>query len=340
MRALVTSSPGNIEFAEMDVPAVQSGNEVLLRVLAAGICGSDLHIFHGKNPFATYPRIMGHEVVAEVAETGTDVTKVKVGDKVILNQISSCGECYACKIRRPNVCKTLQVIGVHVDGGFREYLTAPEDKLYRLPAGLALTDAVMIEPLSIAVQGCWRGGLTDADTLLILGAGALGSSILKVARTSGARIIVADLFDEKLAIAKASGASEVINTKTQNLEEEIKHLTDGYGPTLSIDAAVFPGSLRLLIQISGNAGRVVTMGFSTEEEAISPFLLTGREIDVRGSRLQSNQFPKVIEMIHDGKLSVEGLVSHVMPFSQGKEAIALADSGRADVRKVVLDMTK
>ena len=329
---------GELSFCDLPSPPPPQGRDVNIRVIAAGICGSDVHIWRGTNPFATYPRVMGHEVVGEVIETGPDVKALKTSDRVIVNQIRSCEKCYACRIGRPNVCKSLRVMGVHFDGGFQEFIQIPETSALLLPDELPSTDAVMIEPMSIAVQSCWRAGLNEDDTLLILGAGALGSSILRIARNYKIKIIVADIFNEKLSIALENGADYIINNKEQDLQKELERVTDGYGPTVAIDAACYPGSLRQLVEVTGNAGRVVNMGFSANEERIPPVLITGREIEIRGSRLQSNKFPEVIDLIKTNRLSLKGMVSHVMPFSEAIDAMELAAGGRGDVRKIVLAM--
>lgn len=340
MKALVAIGNGKLQMEDRPLPPSPSGDSVNIRVLAAGICGSDLHIWHGKNPFATYPRVLGHEIVGEITEMGADVKGLHIGERVIVNQIRSCGQCYACRIGRPNVCKTLQVVGVHIDGGFQEFMQLPASNLIPLPDELPTLDAVMIEPMSIAVQGCWRAALTAEDTLLILGAGALGISLLRVARLTGARIIVVDVLDEKLETALAEGAHAVANSKKEDLSDTLARLTDNYGPTVAIDAACYPGSLALLLKVIGNAGRIVTMNFSDTLETIAPVQLTGREIDVRGSRLQGNKFPEVIRLVQEGKLNILNMVSHVFPFSDGISAMELAAEGRGDVHKIVLDMTK
>lgn len=337
MKSFVIESPENPTWEERAMPTIQSETDVLLQMVAVGICGSDIHVLHGKNPFATYPRVIGHEVIARVVACGSKVTTVQVGDRVIVDQVRSCESCYACKIGRPNVCSSLQVLGIHMDGGMQEYLVTDAKYLYNITdLPISDTDAVMIEPFSIAVQSCFRGRLSAEDTLLILGAGSIGASILKVAKTVCSNIIVADVFDEKLENAKAMGAHHVINTKTQSLGEEVRRITAGYGPTLAIDAACFPGSIALLLEVIGAAGRIVNMGFGKHEEAVQPFMLTRGEVELIGSRLQSRKFGEVIDLLRADKLNFDGLVSHVYPFEQAMDAFAMAQSGRSDVQKVVL----
>ncbi|MDR2633794.1 MAG: zinc-binding alcohol dehydrogenase family protein [Treponema sp.] len=335
MKQLLTEKPRVLKMQEVEEPKIQGPKDVLVKMKAAGICGSDVHIYHGTSPVATYPRVMGHEIVGVVAETGKNVTKVKPGDPVIVDQIVSCGECYPCKIGRPNICCTLKVRGVHIDGGYREYLVAGEEALHLLPPTLSFTDAVMIEPMSIAFQSCSRAEITKEDILFILGAGALGKSLIKAARLSGARIIVSDVVDERLEEAKALGVSAVINSKKEDLPAKLKEYTP-WGPTVSIDAAGFPSSLPLLTDLTCNAGRIITMAFLDEPSPVQQFKITAKELDVRGSRLQNNKFKEVIAAYNEGKIPIEGAVSHVIPFEDAIKAFALIDSGDPSIKKIAL----
>ena len=301
MRAVQIEKPGDLRILDISKPQLDSHNNVLVRMTAAGICGSDMGIYHGTNAAATYPRIIGHEMVGVVEETGPEVKRLKQGDRVIINQVISCGTCYPCRMGRGNVCDHLQVRGVHTDGGYRDYIAVPEEDCYILPEGLKDTDAVMIEPTTIAIQSCIRAQLKEDDMLLILGAGALGSTILKIARLTCPYIIVADIVDGKLEEAKANGAAYTINTAKEDLEEMVKQYTGGRGTTVSIDAACIKDSLMNLLKVTGNAGRVMTMGFSTAATEVNQFLITSKELDVRGSRLQNRMFGKAIELIQEGK---------------------------------------
>ena len=152
IKALRVRQPGELKLVTMPMPQIDEKNNVLVRIRAAGICGSDLAIYKGENAAATYPRIIGHEIVGEVVETGESARKVAPGNRVIIDQVTACGHCYACRKGRPNVCKNLLVRGVHIDGGFREYIAVPDTDCYLLPEGLRYEDAVLIEPTTIAVQ--------------------------------------------------------------------------------------------------------------------------------------------------------------------------------------------
>jgi L-gulonate 5-dehydrogenase len=335
MKQLLTEKPRVLKIQDVEEPRIGSPTEVLVKMKAAGICGSDVHIYHGTSPVATYPRVMGHEIVGVVAEIGNEVTKVKVGDAVILDQIVACGECYPCKIGRPNICCNLKVRGVHIDGGYREYITAPEEAMHLLPPGLAFTDAVMIEPMSIAFQSCSRAQITKDDIVFILGAGALGKSLIKAALLTGAELIVSDVVDERLEEAAALGVARTINSKKEDLAAKLKEYTR-WGPTVSIDAAGFPGSLPLLTDLTCNAGRVITMAFLEDPSPVQQFKITAKELDVRGSRLQNNKFEEVLRAYRAGKIKIEGQVSHVFPFAEAIEAFQRIDTGDPSIRKVAL----
>lgn len=336
MKAVQIESPNKLVIIDVEKPVIDEKNNVLIKMTAAGICGSDVGIYHGTNAAATYPRIIGHEMVGRIEEIGENVKNLKVGDRVIVNQVTSCGCCYPCKIGRGNVCDNLKVRGVHIDGGYREYIAVPEADCYLLPDSLSDEDAVMIEPTTIAIQSCTRAELSKDDMLLIFGSGALGSSILKIARLMCDHIIVADIMDEKLEIAKQNGAKYTVNVLKEDLTEKVKEYTYGHGATVSIDSACTKDSLLQLLKATGNAGRVMTMGFSTAPTEINQFAITSRELDVRGSRLQNKRFGKAIELINEGKLDLTGSVSHTFPIEKAQEAFDFVDSRDPSIRKIVL----
>ncbi len=336
MKAVQIVSPENLQVIEMEQPVIDKENNVLVRMTAAGICGSDVGIYHGTNAAATYPRVIGHEIVGVVEETGEGVTILKRGDRVIVNQVTSCGHCYPCSRGRGNVCDNLKVRGVHIDGGYREFIAVPAGDCYLLPESISDQDAVMIEPTTIAIQSCTRAQLEKDDMLLIYGAGALGSSLLRVARTICDHIIVADIVDDKLADAKAAGALYTVNVKTEDFFGKVREYTNGRGPTVSIDSACVGDSLMKLLEVTGNAGRVITMGFSTASVEVNQFLITSKELDVRGSRLQNKMFGRAIEMIKDGTLDLNGSLSHTFPLEQAQQAFDFVDSRDPSIRKIVL----
>ena len=335
MKAVQIVKPNELRVIEMEKPTLDAHNNVLVKMTAAGICGSDVGIYHGTNAAATYPRIIGHEMVGVVAEVGPTARKVKVGDRVIIDQVVPCGHCYACRKGRPNVCGNLQVRGVHIDGGYREYMAVPDTDCYLVPDSLTDAEAVMIEPTTIAVQCCSRAQLESEDAVLIIGSGALGSSILRIVRLyHPQKIIVADIDDAKLQEALQNGATDVINSLKEDVPARCRELTGGYGVTVSIDAACVKTSLLTALQATGNAGRVITMGFSVAPTEVNQFVITSKELDVRGSRLQNRKFQDVIDLINAGKVDLRGSISHTFPLTEAQKAFDFVDSRDPSIRKI------
>lgn len=336
MKAVRIIKPEHLEVIDIPKPTLRDADHVIIKMTAAGICGSDMGIYHGTNAAATYPRIIGHEMVGIVSEIGANVTNVKINDRVIVNQVTNCDHCYACRKGRGNVCDNLAVRGVHIDGGYQEYISVPAADCFLLPDSLSDKDAVMIEPTTIAIQSCSRAELEKEDILLLYGAGALGSSILRIAKRLCDTIIVADIADEKLQAAKNAGATHTINVAKENFIEKIKEFTDGRGVTVSIDAACVRDSLMMLLEATGNAGRVITMGFSTAATEVNQFLITSKELEIRGSRLQNRLFGKAIEMINANQLDLNGSISHTFPLTEAQAAFDFIDSHDPSIRKIVL----
>ncbi len=179
MKAILVAKPKDLQIIVKPVPDYVGPTDVMIKTKVCGICGSDIHLYDGTSPLATYPRIPGHEVVGEVVETGSDVTTLQTGDRVVLEPIESCGHCYACRMNRPNICENLIVKGINVDGGFQEYYVAPEKYLHKFPETIPWESAVMIEPFTIGAQICFRGDVNEGDLVLIIGAGAAGLSALE-----------------------------------------------------------------------------------------------------------------------------------------------------------------
>ena len=336
MKAIQIVKPGELRIIDMEKPHIDDKNNILVKMRAAGICGSDVGIYHGTNAAATYPRVIGHEMVGVVEEIGSNVKKLKVGDRIIVNQVVSCGDCYPCRHNRGNVCDHLEVRGVHRDGGYREYMAVPEEDCYILPDNLSDADSVMIEPTTIAIQSLSRAEIEDDDVIFIIGCGALGSSILRIARLTNAKIIVGDIVDDKLNDALKNGAHYAVNLSHEDFEEKVKEYSNGRGPTVTIDAACTKDSLMNAIKVTGNAGRVITMGFSITPTEVNQFLITSKELDVRGSRLQNKKFGEAIKLINEGKIDLSGAVSHTFNYLDAQRAFDFIDSKDYSIRKIAL----
>jgi L-gulonate 5-dehydrogenase len=336
MKSVKVLEPKNLKIVEEEIPTIINKTDVLIKIKAAGICGSDISIYNGTSPVATYPRIIGHEFTGEVIETGTGVFNVKSGDHVVINPVQACETCKVCKKGRSNVCQNLKVIGVHSDGGFREYVTVPEKNIYKIDSSILWEHAAIIEPYSVAAQVVSRGDVQQGDIVLILGSGQIAITILQVAKLLGAQCIMTDVVDERLTRAKEFGADFVINSMKDNVVDKVKELTNGVGADVAIDAACVGITLEQASLSVRPAGVVVTMGFSENYVKIGEGTITKNELDIRGSRLNNNMFPKVIEWFESGKIKPEKIITHKLHFTDVLEGFDKVKKEPETTMKVVL----
>lgn len=336
MKAIQVEKPGKLDIVELDKPVIENKNEVIVKVKSVGICGSDVHIYHGSNPFTVYPRVIGHEVSGIVEAVGQDVTSLQKGDLVALEPITYCGECYACRNGQPNVCDSLEVFGVHRDGGMAEYLKAEEKNWHKVPGNVSEEAAALMEPMTIGAQATFRGEVREGDTVFVIGAGPTGIACLLQAKQRGAKVFISDFNQNRLDYAKSIGADATIQPSDVDVEKEIVKLTDGEMANVVIDAVGLPQTFQQAVELASIAGRVVTLGFNEQPSSIPSLLLTKKELKVVGSRLQTHQFKKVIEQVGNGELDPTQIISHRYDMEQIKEAMELLENNPEEVRKIVL----
>jgi threonine dehydrogenase-like Zn-dependent dehydrogenase len=241
MNALICTTPGSFEYKDIAAPVPEPG-QALLRIRRIGVCGTDLHAFEGTQPFFAYPRILGHELAADLVDAG-GAEGFSVGEKVTIIPYFNCGTCIACRSGKPNCCTTIKVCGVHIDGGMAEYLAVPS---YSLVHGGALSydELALVEPLAIGAHGIRRAGVEAGEYVLVIGAGPIGLGIAEFARIAGGKVIVMDLNEQRLAFCKEKlGVAHVINAAATDITEQLQQITNGDMPTVVIDAT---GSLRAI----------------------------------------------------------------------------------------------
>ena len=335
MVAVAVEKPHVLVLRE-EAPLKPGPGEILVRVRRAGICGSDLHIFHGSNPFAKYPRIVGHEFGGEVEAVGPDVDGLAVGDHVVADPVVSCGRCYACRVGRYNVCANLEVFGVHRDGGFRDRVVVPAANAVKVRGDLPIAIAALAEPFSIAANVLLRTGIDAGDTVLIYGAGTVGLTVLQVARMHGARCIVADLDDARLERARGFGADVIVNSGHTPVADAVREENEGLGPSLVIDGAGVPALLEEACRVASPAGRIGILGFSPAPCNISQQEIVKKELTLVGSRLNRHLLPQVMEWLEAGKLQPAAMITQTFPVREASEAFALIENDPGSTIKVQL----
>ena len=322
MKAIQIAAPHKLQMVEIDTPELQNPDDVRVKVRAVGVCGTDVHIWHGHNPFVTFPLIPGHEVAGEIEAVGANVTSLKVGDRVVLEPFRTCGVCYACRKGRPNVCQTLQVYGVHRDGGLCEYLVVPAKNCHRVPDSIPFEKIPLIEPYTIAAQCVSRAGVEAGDFILIHGAGPIGLVIADAASRLGATVIISEVNEHRLNLAGDFGAKHLINPTKQSVKEEVTKLTDGMGPNVIFEATGVPALFTEAIELASVAGRVVPLAFSAEPIPVNVSLINKKELGIMGTRLETHKFPEVIAGFEQNMERVNRLLSGVYPAEKFEEAFA------------------
>lgn len=335
MKSIVIRQPNELVIEERARPEPAAG-EVRVKVKLAGICGSDSHIYRGHNPFAKYPRVIGHEFFGVIDAVGEGVKDRSVGQRVCVDPVISCGHCYPCSVGKPNVCTSLVVLGVHQDGGFSEYAVVPAKNAWQVPDSVPDRHGVMVEPFTIAANVTGQVSPTSKDTVLIYGAGPMGLTTIQVLKNvyQVQQVIVVDQIAERLQMAKRNGADRVINNAEQSLTDCLQ--ADGIKPTLIIDAACHPSILSEAVMLASPAARIVLMGFSTEPSLVAQQGITGKELSIFSSRLNANKFPIVLSWLAQGLINPETLITHTFEYQHIVDAIELFENDRKNCCKVLL----
>lgn len=306
MKALVFDAPGQLRVTDTPLRSPDA-HEVVVRVGATGICAGDLYIYQGKNPYVAYPAIGGHEIAGVVEQTGADVRAFRPGDRVVVEPFIGCGHCYPCRVGKPNCCANLRILGVHQPGGFAECVTAPADRLHRVPDGLPLAAACLAEPLAIGVQACRRGQLAAGELALVLGCGPIGLAIIEVAKAHGARPVAVDLDAGRLALARRLGAETI--AAGPDAVADVLRLTDGEGAPVVLEATGNVHAMQQTFDYVAAGGRVVIVGLVKRGVAVAfPGLdFTRKEVTLVGSRASVNCFPEALALLASGRTQLPAL---------------------------------
>jgi threonine dehydrogenase-like Zn-dependent dehydrogenase len=334
MKAVIIKKPGEVSLESIPEPAV-SGENLLLKVRMIGLCGSDLNSFRGKNPMVTFPRIPGHEVAATIITGSKDDPALAAGVNVTMSPYTHCGKCSSCLRQRPNACQFNETLGVQRDGALTEYITMPAEKLYA--ARLSIKELCMVEPLTVGFHAVARGRITAQDSVAVFGCGGVGLGAIAASSFRGARTIGIDVDDEKLVLARKTGAAETINTSKESLHHRLLELTNGLGPDVIIEAIGLPQTFRTAVEEVGFTGRVVYIGYAKEPVAYETRLFVQKELDIMGSRnALPEDFRQVIRMLEDRRFPVDDAVSSVLPMADAPDALQAWSENPAGFSKIMI----
>jgi threonine dehydrogenase-like Zn-dependent dehydrogenase len=347
MKAAILIDDKEIRFGEVPKPYPKDG-QVLIRVHWASICGTDLHIYLGEfKDRVIYPRILGHELSGMVESVGKNVSHFKKGDKVVVDPILWCNRCPACLDGHQNACHFLKLLGVDVDGGFAEYVVADADKVFKIPEGLPLREAVLVELYSLGIHSTRKASVEPGDRVVILGAGRLGLSVLEVIKqTAASWVCSVDILEDRLDVAKRLGADLTINALRENPVEKILSVTMGFGVDRVIETV---GTAREIenrdmpveqaVRMARHGGRIVVMGMGSQYSPVFWKEFVEKEIQLVGSRVTLGDFPRGLGLMVQGRFHPDLFITNQFPLEETGKAFRLLEEEPDRYLKLLIKVT-
>lgn len=338
MKAIQITHNHNVRVIDVEKPGAPQKGEVLLKILYAGFCGSDLNTYRGRNLMALDPVIPGHEIGAVIESVGEGVPEsLKPGMVVTCNPYTNCGHCAACRNGRYNACEHNETLGVQRDGAMREYFVLPWEKV--IPAGsLDPRTCALVEPMSVGFHAVSRAQVTDTDTVMVIGCGMVGMGAVVRASLRGATVIAADIDDEKLELAKRLGATYTVNTVSEDVHAKLQGLTGGNGPDVVVEAVGSVATYQMAINEVAFTGRVACIGYAGTNVSLPTGLFVKKELEIRGSRNATpKDFLAVIRYLERGTCPIDELITKDIKPLQAKEVMQWWDNNPGKVFRIVVD---
>lgn len=336
----IMTNPGEIIFKEVPVPEI-SENEVLIKIMFIGVCGSDIHVYHGEHPFTSYPVTQGHEVSGEIVEVGKNVTTFKVGQKVTIEPQVFCGKCHPCRHGKYNLCEELKVMGFQTTGTASEYFAVDASKVTPIPADMSFEEGAMIEPLAVAVHGVKQVGDVTGMNIAVLGAGPIGNLVAQTAKGMGAtKVMITDVSELRLAKAKECGIDVCVNTRNKDFGEA---MVETFGPDKAdviYDCAGNNITMGQAIKYARKGSVIVLVAVFAGMATIDLAVANDHELDIKSTMMyRHNDYVDAIQLVNDGKVFLQPLISKVFPFKEYLNAYQYIDENREQTMKVLINVS-
>jgi L-iditol 2-dehydrogenase len=339
MQQAVMTAPGRIEIRQIDRPRPQP-KQVLIEVKRIGVCGSDIHVYHGLHPYTSYPIVQGHEVSGRIAEIGRDVTGFQAGEPVVFLPQVTCGTCYPCRNGMENICNQLKVMGFQTNGAAQEFFPVPADHVLKVPATIPLDHAAMVEPTAVAVHALGRYGDVRGKSVVVLGAGTIGNLVAQSARALGAsKVLITDISEYKLDKAHACGLPWAVDTTRSSLGGEIAR---ELGPDLSdviLECVGAQETIHQAIECARKGSTIIVIGVFGKKPTVDLGLVQDRELTLRGTLMyQKKDYEQAIHLMEQGLLNLDGMITHRFPFDAYAEAYQAIDESDGKYLKVMIEL--
>lgn len=335
----VMTAPGKIEFREIPVPEIGE-NEVLIKIMKIGVCGSDIHVYHGEHPFTSYPVTQGHEVSGEVVKTGTAVSGIKPGQKVTIQPQVVCGRCYPCRHGKYNLCEELKVMGFQTTGVASHYFAVDQAKVTPLPDEMSYDEGAMIEPLAVTVHAVRRAGDVKGAKIAVLGAGPIGILVAQAAKGMGAdQVMITDVSSLRLEKAKECGVDFCVNTRNQDFGEAMVH---NFGPDKAdviYDCAGNNITMGQAIKYARKGSVIILVAVFAGPGQLDLAVLNDHELDLNTSMMYRNEdYLDAIRLVNEKKVVLAPLVSKHFAFGDYLKAYQYIDENRESTMKVIINV--
>ena len=339
MLQAVMTQPGKIAINEVPRPVPQPG-EVLIHVRRIGVCGSDIHVYHGLHPYTSYPVVQGHEVSGVVAELGPGVSGFAPGDPVVFMPQVTCGECYPCRHGQYHICDHLKVMGFQTDGAGQEYFPVKAEMVLKVPPSVSLDRAAMVEPISVAVHALRRGWMEAGMKVMVLGAGTIGNLVGQVARASGAAgVLIADVSPYKLEKARACGFKHVVNNGSEDLGAAI---LSAFGPDkadLILECVGVQGTITQAVDYARKGSTIVVVGVFGKKPVVDLGLVQDHELTLRGTLMyQKADYERAIELAASGALHLDEMITGHFSFRDYLSAYETIEAAHGNSLKMMIDL--
>lgn len=339
MKQQLMIAPGEIIFRDVEVPPVKA-DQVKLKMMSIGICGSDIHVYHGKHPFTSYPVTQGHEVSGEVVEVGSEVTAFKVGDKVTVEPQIVCGKCYPCRHGKYNLCEELKVMGFQDVGMASEYFAVDAAKVTAIPQEMTYEQGAMIEPLAVAVHGVKQFGDMKGMKVAVLGAGPIGNLVAQTAKGMGAeKVMITDVSEYRLKLAKQCGIDVAVNTLKQDFNEA---MLEAFGPDKAdviYDCAGNNITMNQAIRHARKGSVIVLVAVFAGMAEVDLAVANDHELDIKSTMMYRHEdYVDAIQLVNEKKVMLEPLITKVFPFEKYKDAYEYIENNREKAMKIIVNV--
>jgi L-iditol 2-dehydrogenase len=339
MQQAFMTEPGKIEYRQVEVPAI-GDYQILMKTRRIGICGSDIHVFHGLHPFTSYPVVQGHEVSGIVAAVGAKVSGISVGNKITFTPQVTCGACYPCRNGMYHICESLKVMGFQTGGAAQEFFPLPKWNVFVLPDEMPLEHAAMIEPIAVGVHALTKGGEIEGKKVLVLGAGTIGNLIAQVAKASGAQtVMITDISDYKLEKARSCGIDFMVNSAQEDLDAAIQRVFGPDRADLILECVGVQETIDQAVTLARKGTTIVIVGVFGRVPAVDLGLVQDRELNLVGTLMyQKSDYERAIELASGGDMHLDPLLTHRFKFDQYLEAYQAIEESNGEYMKVMVEL--